>query len=172
MVAPKVGAARQASAEHLAELLIVFRPLRSRPCGTAPRSPEPVTPCRHSPLETWERRGDGRQAMIPWLSTFGARAGAGGYIVAECASSRMGGVCIRSSRASACSTSSRREGSPPSSGASSAVASIRRASQSQRVRISRFSSGVSSGCVVYSVHARIRKSLGEMTRKLSDTASQ
>ena len=25
---------------------------------------------------------------------------------------------------------------------------------------------------VYSVHARIRKSLGEMTRKLSDTASQ
>ena len=26
--------------------------------------------------------------------------------------------------------------------------------------------------LIYSVHARIRKSLGEMTRKLSDTASQ
>jgi hypothetical protein len=27
-------------------------------------------------------------------------------------------------------------------------------------------------CCLYSAHARIRKSLGEMTRKLSDTASQ
>ena len=39
--------------------------------------------------------------------------------------------------------------------------------------VHRLDSGAGPGSqIIYPAHARIRKSLGEMTRKLSDTASQ